>query len=287
MIRLAAGASKASIVPNMGGGMAGLWEDERPVLRPWSGNERDGPFALACNLLVPFSNRISQGGFSFEGRPHSVAPNLAGEPYPIHGDGFQRIWAVGPVNDDRAELHLTDGGIGPFRYAARVSYHLQPRKLDIRLAVTNLAETALPFGLGLHPWFPRCTETRLRFTARGFWPETADHLPATLMPVALSDGGPWSEWAPLPPDLINSGFSGWDGVAHIDQGSAGVPVHLTARGLGTALLYSPSSAAGFFCFEPVSHPVDAHNLPGQPGLVRLALGETMTASMTLNWGQGG
>ena len=286
MIRLTAGASRAEIVPGMGGGMAGLWEGAWPVLRPWSGEERDGPFALACNLLVPFSNRISQGGFPFEGLQHSVAPNLAGEPYPIHGDGFQRIWTIGHVTDDRAELVLTTGEIGPFRYAARVTYHLRPQQLDIQLSLTNLAEVALPFGLGLHPWFPRHKETRLRFAASGFWPETGDHLPATRQAVALQNGGPWSAWAPLPPGLINTGFSSWDGTAQIDHGAAGVPVHLTARGLDTALLYSPSSAADFFCFEPVSHPVDAHNLPGQPGLVRLACGETLSASMTLKWGQG-
>ena len=51
----------------------------------------------------------------------------------------------------------------------------------------------------------------------------------------------------------------------------------------TAILFSPSSAAAFFCFEPVSHPVNAHNLPGMPGLTLLAAGETLTAEMTLDW----
>jgi aldose 1-epimerase len=45
--------------------------------------------------------------------------------------------------------------------------------------------------------------------------------------------------------------------------------------------YSPSNKADFFCFEPVTHPVDAHNLPGGPtanGLRVLAPREAMTAA---------
>jgi aldose 1-epimerase len=60
-------------------------------------------------------------------------------------------------------------------------------------------------------------------------------------------------------------------------------VRLTAPGLSTLIVYSPSAEAPFLCLEPVSHPVDAHNLPGQPGLVRLEPGEGLSASMVLAW----
>lgn len=284
MITLTAGTSKAEIVPEMGGGLAGLWAGDLPVLRPWPGKVSAGPFALSCNLLVPFSNRISGGGFTYDGRQHVVQPNLPGEPYPIHGDGFQRAWNIAATSASSARLILTDGVIGPFRYSAEVTYTLTPHALNTGLAVTSLGEVPLPFGLGLHPWFPRNSTTRLRFNATGIWPETPDHLPATCQPQPLGDGTPWRDLAPLPDSWINAGFSGWDGHAWIDQTAGAAPVHLVAAQLGTALVYSPSANADFFCFEPVSHPVDAHNLPGQPGLVRLAPGETLSASMTLNWG---
>ncbi len=285
MITLHAGASRAEIHPGMGGGLAGLWAGDRPVLRSWSGRAEDGPFALACNLLVPFSNRISGGGFAFEGQWHPVAANLPGEACPIHGDGFQRPWQVVELSQERAELHLVGGEIGPYRHSATVRYQLTDGALDTRLAVTNTADLALPFGLGLHPWFPRDGDTRLQFGATGLWPETPDHLPATKAPVAFDAGCPWAQSAPLPQGWINCGFSGWDGRAEITQGKAGMSLRITSAGLGTALLFSPSASADFFCFEPVSHPVDAHNLPGQPGLVRLQPGDTLSACMTLIWGQ--
>ena len=53
--------------------------------------------------------------------------------------------------------------------------------------------------------------------------------------------------------------------------------------LHTLILFSPDGAADFFCAEPVSHPVDAHNLPGQPGLAVLEPGQTMTVRMRLEW----
>jgi aldose 1-epimerase len=283
MITLAAGAAKADIHPEIGAGLTSLWVGEKPVLRPWSGQEKDGPFALACNLLVPFSNRVSKGGFAFEGERFSVAANLPGETFPIHGDGFQRPWQTVTQTKDRALLRLGNGEIGPFQYVANVTYHLTEGSFETQLSVINTADQALPFGLGLHPWFPRDKGTRLQFHATGHWPEGPDHLPTTLAPVPFAAACPWAQPAPLPQGWINCGFSGWDGCAQIIQGDAAVSLEITSHGLGTVLLYSPSADADFFCFEPVSHPVDAHNLPGQPGLVRLAHGATLTVSMTLRW----
>jgi aldose 1-epimerase len=283
MITLIVGPSKAEIVPEMGAGLAGLWAGKKPVLRPWSGRAENGPFALACNLLVPFSNRISSEGFAYEGKWHPVAANLPGEACPIHGDGFRRSWQIVALTHDRADLRLDSGEIGPFRHSATVSYQLTQSSLESRLAVTNTGDLPLPFGLGLHPWFPRDSDTRLQFSATGQWPEGPDHLPTSHSPVRFETRCPWDQPAPLPQGWINCGFSGWNGTARIEQGAAAVSVQITSTGLGTTLLYSPSARAGFFCFEPVSHPVDAHNLPDQPGLVRLAPGATLAASMTLNW----
>ena len=285
MIMLTAGPSKAEIIAEMGAGLAGLWADEKPVLRPWSGRVQDVPFALACNLLVPFSNRISGGGFGHEGARHPLDPNLPGKVCPINGDGFQRPWQAVDVTGNRAELCLPGGAIGPFRRSASVRYHLTQGSVETRLSVTNTGDLALPFGLGLHPWFPRDDDTRLQFNATGQWPEGPDHLPTSQIPVPFGTACPWARLEPLPHGWINGGFSGWDSRARIVQGKAAMSLQIACTGLGTALIYSPSAKADFFCFEPVSHPVDAHNLPGQPGLVRLAPGADFNVTKTLNWGQ--
>lgn len=57
MITLTSGRAWAEILPDVGGGLAGLaglWLGDRPVLRPCSGRQQDGPFGLACNLPGQF-----------------------------------------------------------------------------------------------------------------------------------------------------------------------------------------------------------------------------------------
>jgi aldose 1-epimerase len=282
VIALSAGAAEALVAPDMGGGLAALTVSGRSVLREWSGRAEDGPFALALNLLAPFSNRIA-GGFDFDGRRYDLAPNLPGEPFPIHGDAFQRAWKVAARSGRSVTLALPEGEFGPFRYAAQVVYRLAPGDIEIALRLTSQARVPLPFGGGFHPWFPRSAATRLRFDAAGHWPEDARHLPASKTPEPVPSDRRWSEPAPLPAGWINAGFSGWNGAAEITQGAGSVSVRLIAHNLATIILFAPSREVGFFCLEPVSHPVNAHNLPGQPGLSTLHPGESLTWSLNLKW----
>jgi aldose 1-epimerase len=268
----------ATIHPVMGAGLASLSFAGRPALRPWDGS--DNPFALAMNLLVPFSNRIA-GGFAFGGRAHMMGPNLKGEPFPIHGDGFQRPWTILSADEVSADLMLKMGQIGPFRHQARISYRLTPQALSCTLSVTHVGPDPLPYGLGFHPWFPRTPATRLRLNATGLWTEGEGHLRAAGRPDPLPDALRFTG-TPLPDGWVNAGLSGWDGQAGITQGDGAASLSVTAQGLSVLILYSPATDAPFFCAEPVSHPVDAHNLPGRDGLTVLATGQTMTATMTLH-----
>jgi aldose 1-epimerase len=279
---------RVGIVPEMGGGLAfatALLPDgnEAAVLRPWSRDGAAGPFALASNVLVPFSNRISGGGFSFDGVFHPIAPNLEGEPFPVHGDGYQKVWTVEQARDGNATLTL-GGEIGPFRYDARQDFRIEGGALRIALTVASKSPRPLPFGAGFHPWFPRLAGTALRFRAKQVWLEDARHLPADRVEIAARPAWDFSATRPLPADWINNAFAGWDGLATIIQPGLGIAVDIEASAnLDVALLYSPGPQSGFFCFEPVSHPVDAHNLPGRPGLQTLAEGQSLSAGMTLRW----
>lgn len=278
------------LVPALGGGIARLdvrtaTGDWLPVLRPWHGRAEDGPFELGCNVLVPFSNRISGGGFEYEGAFHPLPANLAGEPFPIHGDGFQRHWHLRARTDETVELEC-DGATGPVRYRAWQVFTLGIDKLVVELKVQNLSEQKLPFGVGFHPWFPRTPDTRLQFHSTEVWLEDKDHLSAGRQEIGGIPEWDFGNSRALPDSWINNAFGGWTGDALVMQGEGAVSVRISASdNLGYALVFSPGSKADFFCFEPVSHPVDAHNLAGRPGLRGLARHETLTASMTLNWGE--
>jgi aldose 1-epimerase len=247
-----------------------------PLMKPTEGGQ-----AFGCQLLVPFSNRISGGGFEFDGRFHAVEPNVPGEAFPIHGDGFQRIWRVTSQSGTAAELRLDHGAIGPYSYAAQVNYALDGGALVATLTVENRAPIRLPYGLGFHPWFPRHRGTTLRALAARVWLEDERHLPTGVDPVAAHPEWDFSRAAPLPQRWINNAFDGWDGRAEIAQSEDGVVLSLEASPeLGVYILYSPAKDCGFFCFEPVSHVVDAHH--GE-GLTVLEPGETMRAAMRIGW----
>ena len=84
--------------------------------------------------------------------------------------------------------------------------------------------------------------------------------------------------------IRDSGYTGWDGTTFIEQGEDSISCKITAsNNLQTAIIYSPNDKSDFFCFEPVSHPVDAFNLPGRPGLEELVSGHSMIASMSIMW----
>ncbi len=282
MIELRAGTARAQVAPDRGAALAGLWAAERPVLRPLRAGQADNPFAYAMNVLAPFSNRIS-GAVPLDGRRVSLAPNLAGEPYPIHGDAFQRAWRVADGSTSAVRLVIDEGAFGPFRYAARLDYRLEAGGLAVRLALRNTADATLPFGGGFHPWFPRDAATRIAFSAAGWWPEDDRHLPAGQHPAALPEDLRFDEPRLLPDGWINAGFAAWPGRARLLQGPAQVSVAIDAPDLTTLIVYSPGTEADFVCVEPVSHPVDAHNLPGQPGLRPLAPGEETAFEMRLDW----
>ncbi len=276
--------SRVSLAPELGGAIAAfdalLPGGPTPVLRAWDGAPE--PFSLACNVLTPFSNRISGGGFTFEGAFHPVPRNLDGQDFPIHGDGFQRPWEVGAASATELRLRLDTGGIGPFRYAATLDYRLEDGALISELTLTNRGPR-LPFGGGFHPWLPRRPGTALSFPATGFWTEDDRHLPRAHLSVRESPEMDFSMTRPLPDGWINTAFTGWTRRACVQQPELGIAVEISSPTLDVAIVYSPGRAADFFCFEPVSHAVDAINQDSFPGLKVLGAGEAITLAMRINW----
>ena len=73
--------------------------------------------------------------------------------------------------------------------------------------------------------------------------------------------------------------------AGIDWPARGVRAEIVASDvLDQYVVFSPAADADFFCFEPVSHPVDAFNLPGgaaKYGMSIVEPGEAVAASMEI------
>jgi len=274
------------LVPSMGGSVAAWKLERKPDLldlwRPWDEQSSD-LYSMASFAMLPWSNRISGGGFEHGGRFHPLSPNRAREPYPIHGDGWLQPWALTRSEPDSLvmtlESHRFDGN--PYDYKAMQTFRLLADGMDQSVSVTHLGDSALPYGLGLHPWFPRSKRTRLQAGVQGVWLSGTDPLPTIHtrdFPKTWNlEGG-----LDVNGTLIDNAFTGWSGKANIEwpqhqmRLEMRVPdIHPRGHDDGYCLLYRPEFGSAF-CFEPVTHPIDAFHLPGRPGLNVLQTGESLT-----------
>lgn len=269
MLHLAHANLSVRILPEVGGALAGFdyrkGAKKMPLMRSFeppatpSGPPPD-PNRLACYPLLPWSNRIAHGGFDVDGHRITLATNRDDDPYPIHGSGWQRAWRVLSHNDREARLALDEHAADAYAYQASLHYLLHEDALEVALKVTNTGARTLPFGLGLHPFFPRHRDTTLQAPAAQVWLNDG-HSP---LPVKLVDVPPaWNfdQARPLP-DELNHGFRAWSGSAVIRWPSHGLYLQVETD-VDAFVLYTPTGE-GFFCFEPVDHAINAVHLPGGP-----------------------
>ena len=290
VISLRSGPLHAEVLPGAGGGLGRLdWRgggETHALLRPYvpiAGAPMPIPSQLACFPLVPWSNRIEPQGFVFEGRAITPAPNRPGEPCPIHGDGWQHPWSVQARSDSGVSLLLDRRDGFPFSYVARLRYTLLDTALNVTLEVTNTGSAPLPFGLGLHPWIERRDGVLLRARSRGTWTRGPLGLPADE--IAVPPEWDFATARELPQGQVDHVFCGWDGEAEITWPDTGVKLGVHAD-MAYYILYAPPGA-NFFCFEPVDHAINAHNLPGgavRNGLTTLAPGRTLARRVSFRAG---
>jgi aldose 1-epimerase len=281
-VHLRCGALRAEVLPQAGGGLGRLdWmrgDERHALLRPHAhtpGAPLPTTSQLACFPLVPWSNRIDPSGFVFEGRRIVLEPNRAGEPCAIHGDGWQHPWRVEAQSRSGVTLLLDRRGGFPFSYTARLRYVLTERALQVTLDVTNTGAARLPFGLGLHPWLERRNGVTLRARASGTW--TRDPLGLPQDAIDLPPEWNFAEASVLPSTHVDHLFRGWDGQAKVHWPDTGLSLAIESD-MNYFILYAPAGR-DVFCFEPVDHAINAHNLPGgaaHNGLRILAPGQTLS-----------
>ena len=279
MIALESTTQRLQILPTLGASIAAWdWKSAqqwRPLFRPWDGQSKDC-YTTACFPLVPWSNRITDGGFTHQGQYFPILENRTGEPYPIHGDGWLQKWRITSQTANSVELTLKSDRFegNPYIYRCTQKLTLLDDGLSIALAVTHLGTTSLPYGLGLHPYFPCNAATRFRARADGVWLSDKDPIP-TAHTSAFPQTWNYNQAAALEGPLIDNCFTGWDGQAVISYPDHGLQLTMTMDNCnGYSLMYRPPGL-DYFCFEPITHPINAFHMPGKPGLVTLSRGQTL------------
>ncbi|MCH2271358.1 MAG: aldose 1-epimerase, partial [SAR324 cluster bacterium] len=162
ILTLRSGNALLAIIPEVGGCITRYClkteEQVLELMRPatQAGLAPADPLEMSCFPLIPFSNRIRNGRFSFQGKQIKISPNFPPEVHTIHGHGWKVPWTVSEVKEIRAVLayqHFSDEW--PFPYLAHQVFELTDSALTVTLQICNTGESAMPVGLGLHPYFVR------------------------------------------------------------------------------------------------------------------------------------
>lgn len=284
---LACGPLSLVLRPDLGGSIACFDYDfgrgeKTPVFRGVAPGEGD-ILEQACFPLVPFVNRIRGGRFGFRGREVRLAPNLVGDPSPLHGSGWLASWDVDNQGDFESVLRFRHApGEWPWAFHAAQHFALDPDGLTVTLACTNDSAEPMPCGLGLHPYFPCTAQTVLDAAVARAWTIDAETLPVDEVPA---EGRYGLRGRRICGANLDNGFAGWGGTARLSDPSWPFEVTMTSAQAGFLHVYAPAEGR-FVAVEPVTHANAALNRPEEAwealGVRVLAPGETMSLSMRVS-----
>jgi aldose 1-epimerase len=247
----------------------------RPILRE-SHSPLENVLDAACFPLVPFVNRIRGGCFDFRGGTVRLTPNMAGDPSPLHGQGWLNAWQVEEAGSSAATLGYShEPGEWPWAYEARQEFKLEANALHLRLACTNRAGEPMPCGLGFHPYFQCGAGTRIQTEVEVVWAVDENVLPVARMP-AVGRYGIGDD--PVCGRDLDNGYGGWSGRAILSDADWPFELELSSPQARFFQLYSPEGG-GIFVAEPVTQANAALNASEEDwpalGMRILEPGETM------------
>lgn len=276
---LRAGPLRLALRPDLGGVIAGLWHGQDAVMRSTEPGQLDRVRLGACYPLLPFSNRVGDRRFDWQGTTYHLQKNVDDSEHTMHGVAWQQPWSVERQDESTVSLLFSHPSTEeatarwPFAFDARQTFSLTPESLEIQLEVTNRARVAAPMGMGWHPYFPKRERSRLHAELDHRWDSDETTLPVRRVEQPSLD----SDVAHL--DLDNV-FEGWQGTARLRDER--LSLRLTSS-LHCLVVYTPQTKP-YYCVEPVSHVSNALNMPNPEaaGVRTLQPGQTITAWMKLD-----
>ena len=223
--------------------------------------------AAASFLMVPYSNRIADGAFTFAGQRYELQ-NAAN--HAIHGDVRNRPWTIASQSDQR--LVCTFDSVDcenvnwPWAFAVRAEYELDGPALRQSLLIENRADRPMPAGCGWHPFFNRApttadTAVHLEFQVGSAYPDGYGNRIPSGPAEPLADHQDFRVAKPLAPDnFLDTCFHGYDGGGHIAWPASGIRLRFACSAACTHLiLYNPPGKP-YFAMEPVTNANDGVNL---------------------------
>lgn len=263
LVRKTCGKLALTLAPELGGAIASLTWGDTNILRPLPTQGERRANLAGCFPLAPYSNRIANGTFTFSGEHIELAKNFGDHPHSIHGNSWQLPWQL--INNDETGImlalhHNAEGQNSkhwPWSYKAMQYFVLNENSLKITLSYLNLAEHAVPVGLGFHPYFANANEAEVQFIAERVLLNDENHLPQDEVPVP-------PQWnyehfrRPLPASVDNC-FTGWSGKATVRWPHQRVQAEISSTDTHNAVFFIPPAEKNFVAIEPVTNINNAIN----------------------------
>lgn len=286
---------QVGVLPETGGALAfarlragDSWVDfMRPTAEADYGNVR----LCASFPLVPWSNRIKDARFTFDGNTYALTPNSA-DGSAIHGVGRYHAWQTQSADSAQVVMALDSRELEsanfPFAFSAYQTYRLEGTRFVIDLGVQNDSATAFPAGLGHHPYFQRTLfsaqdTVALELPYNAQFDLTNDI--ATAAPTPIKPQFDFMSLRPLDDVQIDACLTGRvpEQPIRFVYAESGAEIRLDSDPMfGCNILFSPVGKP-YFAVEPVTNANDGFNLytrdiPGS-GVFVLQPGEGAQGSM--------
>jgi aldose 1-epimerase len=284
-VQLEAGQLSVGLVPTIGGSVSYLRRGGVDAMRPLSVADQAAGNVLGVAMfpMLPYANRIVGNSFAFDGTTYRVEANNPPEKYNVHGTGWHRSWRVESRSDHDAVLSLKV--IEPhaaYSYRATQHFTVDDDGLTVLMAIANAGAVAMPFGLGLHPWFERDADVTVQFRAKRFYLEEPEGVSGNA--ISLPPELDFAAARPLPQGWRNNDYGGWDGVAAIHYPSRGLTLEMRAEPVFGHLMVYADPTKSYFCAEPQTNASGAFNRPGgmsdpDEGVLVLQPGESASGSV--------
>ena len=248
-------------------------------------------------VLIPWPNRIAGGSYEFGGVRQQLAIGEVRTLNASHGLVRSANFAV--IARDQAGvtlgliLHPQSGY--PFALAIELDYRLADAGLHVTTSVRNVGTTALPFGVGFHPYFtvgtPLIDDTTFTLPAATSLTTDERMIPIDREPV---EGTPLDFRTPRPigDTILDTCFTDLardaEGAARIVLvGPSGTPTLTLTLGkaFGFVQVYSgnnlpdPATRRRGLAIEPMTCPANAFN--SGEGLIVLEPGARFAATWSL------
>lgn len=283
------------ILPERGGSLArvgwrhpdGEWRElferaEEAAIEDLSGSLSK----LSSFVMIPFVNRIDGARFMYDGGERQLPLNRPEQSCAIHGLSRNAAWAVTQWEPQRIMLeHEQMASDTPYCYRAEQEVTVVGGRAHFYLTVENRGSSAMPFGLGHHPWLPRTPHSQLQFYAEATFLSDERTFPVEAAPV---EGGPTDFTLPRVLEGmrgLDRHFARWDGLAVVRQPDEGYILEFVCdQGFRNVHIFVPEDRSSF-CVEPVTHVTDVVNRRAFApfgDMARLEPGETLMTRMSLN-----